>query len=53
MLAHETITILASRRQYEELEKRADEHIKKEGWEDLLRLLEKICSMISENKHLA
>lgn len=35
-----TIPVLAARRQYTELEKQADEHIKKEGWEDLLRLLE-------------
>jgi len=43
-MAHETIPILASRRQYGELEKRADEHIKKEGWEDLLRLLDHTSS---------
>jgi len=35
-----TIPILATRRQYVELEKRADEHIRKNGWENLLRLLE-------------
>ena len=34
-----TIPILATRRQYGELEKRADKHIEKEGWEDFLRLL--------------
>ena len=35
-----TIPILAKRRQYNELEKRADEHIKAEGWIDLLKLLQ-------------
>lgn len=34
-----TIPNLVTRRQYAELEKRADEHIRKNGWEDLLRLL--------------
>jgi hypothetical protein len=40
MMEQTTIERLAARRQYVELEKRADEHIKKEGWEDFLRLLE-------------
>ena len=35
-----TIPNLATRRQYVELEKRADEHIRTNGWDDLLRLLE-------------
>ena len=40
MMASETIPVLAKRRQYIELEKRADKHIKTEGWADLLKLLQ-------------
>jgi hypothetical protein len=40
MMEQVSIPILANRRQYIELEKRADEHIKSQGWEDLLRLLQ-------------
>jgi hypothetical protein len=44
MMAQETIPVLATRRQYVDLEKRSDDYIKKEGWEDLLRLLEHTSS---------
>jgi hypothetical protein len=40
MMGEVTIPTLATRRQYIELEKRADEHIKTNGWKDLLRLLQ-------------
>jgi hypothetical protein len=40
MMEQATIPVLATRRQYTELEKRADKHIGTEGWDDLLRLLQ-------------
>ncbi|MGD9396591.1 MAG: HEAT repeat domain-containing protein [Candidatus Thorarchaeota archaeon] len=39
MMATATITDLATRRQYSELEKRADNFIEREGWDSLLRML--------------
>ena len=39
MMANETIPVLANRRQYAELEKRADELIKSHGWKVVLELL--------------
>jgi hypothetical protein len=39
MMATATITDLATRRQYSELEKRADTLIEREGWASLLRML--------------
>ncbi|MFX1561380.1 MAG: HEAT repeat domain-containing protein [Promethearchaeota archaeon] len=38
-MATATITDLATRRQYSELEKRADKFIEREGWANLLRML--------------
>ncbi len=49
MMEQTTIERLATRRQYVELEKQADEHIKKEGWEDFLRLLEH-CRSVGKAK---